>query len=281
MRSYDEMMTLIHTIANEDDRIRAVVMNGSRVLNPRKDAFQDYDIVFFVNEYENFIENREWLKAFGQTMMMHTSDDMVFHPGKMDDGYMFQMLFPDKNRIDLLIRPTRVFDAHLKDDRNFKILLDKDKLSLEAPTPSTDHFFIDLPSYDVFRSCVKEILWVSPYIAKGLCRDEMLYAIEHLGHIRENVKALLRWRVGCTHGFDTFLKKASDDLHRYLDASVWNRFLSTYVPADKHLIWAALYEMLELTKQNTKLISKELKFKDNLDALDDLRSYLKEIESKC
>lgn len=45
MRTEKEMYDLILNIANNDERIRAVYLNGSRT-NPNvpKDIFQDYDV---------------------------------------------------------------------------------------------------------------------------------------------------------------------------------------------------------------------------------------------
>lgn len=42
--------------ANNDERIRAVYMNGLRA-NPNvsKDIYQDYDVVFMVTETESFL----------------------------------------------------------------------------------------------------------------------------------------------------------------------------------------------------------------------------------
>ena len=47
MRSEQEMYDLIVRTAGNDDRVRAVIMNGSRA-NPNapRDIFQDYDIVY-------------------------------------------------------------------------------------------------------------------------------------------------------------------------------------------------------------------------------------------
>ena len=47
MRSEQEMLELIVNTARHDDRIRAVIMNGSRA-NPNapRDFFQDFDIVY-------------------------------------------------------------------------------------------------------------------------------------------------------------------------------------------------------------------------------------------
>ena len=47
MRSEEEMMHLILQVAKDDERVRAVYLNGSRT-NPNapKDRFQDYDVVY-------------------------------------------------------------------------------------------------------------------------------------------------------------------------------------------------------------------------------------------
>ena len=55
MRSEQEMYELIINTARNDERIRAVIMNGSRA-NPNapRDIFQDYDIVYIVTEVSSF-----------------------------------------------------------------------------------------------------------------------------------------------------------------------------------------------------------------------------------
>lgn len=51
MRTEKEMYDLILDIAQKDERIRAVYMNGSRTnTNVQIDIFQDYDIVYIVTE---------------------------------------------------------------------------------------------------------------------------------------------------------------------------------------------------------------------------------------
>lgn len=51
MRNEKEMLDLILRTAVNDPEIRAVYMNGSRTNpNVKKDIFQDYDIVYVVNE---------------------------------------------------------------------------------------------------------------------------------------------------------------------------------------------------------------------------------------
>lgn len=64
MRSEKEMLDLIIAVANNDIRIRAVYLEGSRA-NPNvpKDIFQDNDIVFVVTETRSFKEDKDWINS--------------------------------------------------------------------------------------------------------------------------------------------------------------------------------------------------------------------------
>ncbi|MGZ4107890.1 MAG: aminoglycoside 6-adenylyltransferase, partial [Tumebacillaceae bacterium] len=62
MRNEQEIMDLILHTAQEDARVRAVIMNGSRVNpNVEKDIFQDYDVVYVVDEIASFTSDHSWV----------------------------------------------------------------------------------------------------------------------------------------------------------------------------------------------------------------------------
>ena len=88
MRSEKEMMDLILDVARKDDRIRAVYMNGSRT-NPNapKDILQDYDIVYVVKETASFIEDREWIRVFGEILFMQYPDESPDYPSDKENSY--------------------------------------------------------------------------------------------------------------------------------------------------------------------------------------------------
>jgi aminoglycoside 6-adenylyltransferase len=75
MRTEKEMLDLILGVAKNDERIRAVYMNGSRTnANVPKDIFQDYDIVYVVSETRPFIESPNWIDCFGELLMIQEPD---------------------------------------------------------------------------------------------------------------------------------------------------------------------------------------------------------------
>ena len=106
MRSEKEMMVLILNTAKNDERIRAVIMNGSRV-NPNvsRDIFQDFDVIYVVSDISPYINNTAWIKQFGDLMILQMPDLMGNNPPEKDEVFTYLMQFKDGNRIDLKIFP--------------------------------------------------------------------------------------------------------------------------------------------------------------------------------
>ena len=79
MRSEKEMFELILRVAQANERIRAVYMNGSRT-NPlvKKDIYQDYDIVYVVSETQSFLSDKAWINIFGEVAVMQEPDSNDF-----------------------------------------------------------------------------------------------------------------------------------------------------------------------------------------------------------
>lgn len=89
MRSESEMMRLILDLGNRDKRIRLVTLEGSRTnKNVPRDKFQDYDISYFVTDIDSFKSNDEWLKHFGEMIMMQKPEDMELFLRNWEIGFL-------------------------------------------------------------------------------------------------------------------------------------------------------------------------------------------------
>src|SRR5467141_968754 len=137
MRSEQEMLELIVSTAKQDDRIRAVIMNGSRA-NPKaaRDVFQDFDIVYIVTDVPYFKHNYDWIRRFGEIMIMQMPEDMQDPPPSNDGGFSYLMQFTDGNRIDLGIYPPGRLNETGRDSLSI-LLLDKDGV-IEPFAPASD-----------------------------------------------------------------------------------------------------------------------------------------------
>ena len=80
MQSSEEIKKIILEKATSDNRIRAVLLNGSRA-NTKiiPDKFQDFDIVYVVNEIESFVSDHNWINIFGDILIMQLPDKMVIY----------------------------------------------------------------------------------------------------------------------------------------------------------------------------------------------------------
>lgn len=250
MRSEQAMFDLIVNTAKEDDRIRAVIMNGSRA-NPNapRDIFQDFDIVYLVTDVEPFRHNFEWIKRFGELMILQLPEDMDDPPGFGDDCCVYLMQFTDGNRIDLGIFPIARL-ADLGRDSLSVMLLDKDGLIEPFPPPNDGDYRPRPPTAKTFADCCNEFWWVCPYVAKGLWRREILYAKYMLDVVvREELMKMLRWHIGVETQFACNPGKNGKYFQHYLKPELWTMLEGTFADASYDHTWEALFAMCDLFRR--------------------------------
>ena len=247
MRSEREMLDLIVNTARQDERVRAVIMNGSRV-NPNapKDFFQDYDVVYLVTEKESFLADPSWIKVFGELMILQLPDEMSDPPPEGKDHYAYLMQFADGNRIDLSL--FLVENVHkLEDDSLTLTLLDKDGILPKYEPPNESGYLPRPPTAKKFFDCTNEFWWCSPYVAKGLWRREIVYAKHMLDlYVREQLDKMLVWYVGIHTDFQVSSGKMGKYLEKYLEPELWQLLMRTYSDGEYSHTWDALLAMADL-----------------------------------
>jgi aminoglycoside 6-adenylyltransferase len=244
------MLDLIMNTAEKDERIRAVIMNGSRA-NPNapRDLFQDFDVVYVVTDVAPFRYNDEWIKRFGEIMIMQMPEDMQDPPPSQDGSFTYLMQFTDGNRIDLGIYPLAKLDQ-LGEDSLSLLLLDKDGI-FEPFDPSSESDYLPRPpTAKAFADCCNEFWWVCPYVAKGLWRGEILYAKYHLDHfVRDQLMKMIAWHVGLRTQFSQNPGKFGKYLQQYLEPELWEMLQKTYSDASYENTWEALYTTCDLFRR--------------------------------
>ena len=230
MRTEHEMFDMILDIAKRDNRIRAVYMNGSRT-NPKvpKDIFRDYDIVYLVTETNSFIQDKHWIDAFGECIILQLPDEMDRIAGKdthFDRCYGYQMQFTEGNRIDLHIQTLDLVLEEYKTDKLTITLLDKDNVLPQIPAPTDEDYWVKKPTQELFHRCCNEFWWVFLYITKGLWREEIPYAMDHLNFwVRPQLLEMVSWYVGILTNFSCSVGKNGKYLDHYLPDHIWEKYL--------------------------------------------------------
>ncbi len=272
-------MDLILETAQKDERIRAVYLNGSRT-NPNvlKDIFQDYDIVYVVTETASFIKDEEWIRIFGELLMIQEPDKLDKLIGKdvsFDESYGYLMLFKDGNRIDLQLKTK---ESMLKGYTNDKLtipLLDKDNILPQIPSPSDSDYWVKKPTEGEFYASCSDFWWCLQNVAKGIWRDELPYA----KHMFENVlrpcldEMVSRW-IGMNHNYQISTGKMGKYFKKFLPESHWAMYKETYSDSNYENIWGSIFIACELFRTLAKEIAEKLSFTYPVEDDQNMTSYL-------
>ena len=247
MRSEQEMLDLILRTARADERVRAVIMNGSRANpNARRDIFQDYDIVYVVTDVRSFTSDHSWVHCFGDIMIMQLPDEMLSAPPNSAGRFAYLVQFMDGNRIDLSLFPVAKL-SDLERDSQSILLLDKDGIIEPFPPPSDQDYLPKPPTAKAFADCCNEFWWVCPYVAKGLWREEITYTkYAHDQIVRAELMKMLTWYVGVKTDFQFSPGMAGKRFRQYLEPHLWAMLERTYADARYESTWDALGVTCEL-----------------------------------
>ncbi|MGH0541604.1 aminoglycoside 6-adenylyltransferase [Bacillus cereus] len=277
MRTEKEMLDLIINTAKEDERIRAVIMNGSRVNpNVKRDCFQDYDIIYVVRDIQSFTSNHNWIHRFGELMIVQMPEEMSLLPADEDGKFPYLMQFMDGNRIDLTLVPVDLIDTFVGQDSLSKLLLDKDDCMDEFPPASDRDYLIKKPTEKEFLDCCNEFWWCSTNIAKGLWREELSYAKGMLdGPVRDMFIVMLEWHIGMKTDFTVNAGKFGKHFEQYIEKDMWEQFKRTYSNAEYENIWESFFVMGDMFRKVANEFANTYEYQYPQDDDDKVSSYLK------
>lgn len=262
MRNESTMYKLFEDIAQSDDRILAVYMNGSRTnVNAPKDIFQDYDIVFVVTQTRPFIEDKNWIRKFGDILYMQYPDEFPGCQADRENFYGWLMQFTDGNRVDLHVESVPHAVEHICDDKLCRILLDKEKVLPAIPEATDEDRHVKMPSQAQFRACSNEFWWCSNNLAKGLWREEMPYVQDMANFVvRKQLEKMLSWKVGIDTDFSVSVGKSAKYLYRWLSEREYQAYLDTYFGGSVEEAWNAVLTMCSLMEQATAYVAEKLDY---------------------
>ena len=261
MRSEQEMLELILSTAQYDERIRAVVMAGSRA-NPdaRRDIFQDFDIAYFVTDVASFTDDHTWINRFGELMILQMPEVMGDPPPVSDGRFAYLMQFADGNRIDLTLFPVARLSEFRRESFSL-LLLDKDDLFETFPAPNQSDFLPRPPDDRAYYDCCNEFWWVCTYVAKGLWREEIVYAKYMLDRVvREQLMKMLTWYVGVKTQFLQGPGKCGKHLRQYLEPELWAMLENTYADAGSENTWDGLFATCDLFRTAANPVAQHFGF---------------------
>ncbi|BET04872.1 aminoglycoside 6-adenylyltransferase [Streptococcus sp. SN-1] len=231
MRAETEMLDLILQTA-KTLQVKAVAMSGSRTnQKTSKDEFQDYDVVYVVENLDELITDLSWLDRFGKRI--------IEQEVTLGHRRLYLMLFEDGNRIDLALCPKDRIKEWVDSEAGFTVLEDPNGL-FELYSPSPQRFWTNPASAIDFENACNEFWWVSAYVVKGICRNQLIYAIDHLyGICQQEFLKILAWQVASARG--------------KVDIGKNYKYLFQYLPAEKE--FSNLLDFSSIEKLSQSLLA--------------------------
>lgn len=233
MKTETEMFDVILQTAKAL-QVYAVAMSGSRTNpNATKDEFQDYDVVYIVEDLHALVADLAWLERFGERVI----EQHVL----LDHRRLYLMLFEDGNRIDLTLCPKEHIKEWVDSEADFTVLADPQGLfDSYAPTPKR-YWTTPASATDFDKSC-NEFWWVSAYVVKGIHRNHLVYATDHLyGICQQELLKLLAWQVAADKGT--------------VDVGKNYKYLFQYLPTEKEKEFTALLDFSDQKSLTKSLLA--------------------------
>ena len=267
MRAETEMLDLILQTA-KTIQVEAVVMSGSRTnQNAPKDEFQDYDVVYVVDDFDNLMSDLSWLDYFGKRII---EQEVV-----LDHRRLYLMLFEDGNRIDLTLCPKEHIKEWVDSEAGFTVLEDPEHL-FEPYSQNLERYWTSPATETNFVKSCNEFWWVSAYVVKGICRKQVIYATDHLyGICQQEFLKILAWQVASNRGV-VDIGKNYKYLFNYLPTEKEKEFsdLLDFSSIDK--ITQSLYATMELFHQEAQRLAQKLGFDYDKEVAEKMIEYAEE-----
>ncbi|EIC75882.1 aminoglycoside 6-adenylyltransferase [Streptococcus oralis] len=266
-RSEAQMFDLILQTA-KSLKVEAVAMSGSRTdTKVSKDEFQDYDVVYVVDDLDNLTSDLSWLDQFGTRIIEQYN--------VLGNRRLYLMLFEDGNRIDLTLCPKDHIQEWVDSEADYTVLKDEKGL-FESYTTSPQRYWTNPASQTDFEKACNEFWWVSAYVVKGICRKQVIYATDHLyGICQQELLKVLAWQVSSDRG-TVDIGKNYKYLFNYLPAEKEKQFSNLLDFSSLDKITQSLYATMELFHQEAQILAQKMGFDYDKEVAEKMIKYAEE-----
>jgi aminoglycoside 6-adenylyltransferase len=232
--------------------VRAALLTSTRASPTAPvDLLSDFDVILYVTDTHPFCAPGSWLRELGTVLTTGGSPEQRDNHGMTE--YVYGVFFDDMTKVDFTITPAAVLPIVRDEPRlppgldlGYRVLVDKDDLTVGLKTPTYSAYIPTKPTADEFRAKVEEFWWNTTYVAKYLWRDEPFAARANLdAEIRLHVlRPMLEWLIEVENGWSVRPGAWGRQLKRQLKPEVWAEVEKTFGGADDKGHWQALSQTI-------------------------------------
>ncbi len=250
-----EVLARVTRWAADQPLVRAMVLESSRAVDGAAlDAFSDYDVLLVVADVRPFAEDDGWLAGIGAPLVR-------FRDAEPIEGFETLarlVLYEDSIKVDYMVWPAALLRRVVETQRlpdlldwGYRVLLDKDDLTVGLPMPTRRAHIPTRPSAAAYQALVEEFWWETTYVAKNLWRDDLPHARYCLDVVMKHdlLLRMLEWRIEIERDWSWKPGPVGKGLKRELPPALWSALEVTFVGPDIAENWRALFATTALFRQ--------------------------------
>ncbi len=256
MDTEDEILDRLIRWGQAQPLVRAMILTSTRAIpNGEWDALSDYDIILVLQDVRPFFESRDWLAAFGRVLVMYR-DPLETYLGYPSSGNVVQ--FEEGLKIDFTLWQVESFRQlvaapALPDefDAGYRVLLDKDGLSVRLPPPTYRAYISQPPTEEVYQEYIECSFLEAIYVAKYLLREDTMAANYVLDNSmkQEHLRPMLEWLIELDHGWSVKVGPYGRRMKKWLRPGLWQELEKTSTGLGIEENWTALIRTLALMRK--------------------------------
>lgn len=233
--------------------VRAMVLTSTRAVEGAVvDRFSDYDVIVITSDVQHRYDDRKWLQTFGD-VVIDWWDPVNIEPisGLLTTGNI--VYYPGTRKIDFTLWPIGMAKSverylPIELDAGYRVLLDKDALTVDWPDSSGVGYRKHLPDCDGYLQAVNDFFIGVPYVITALLRGELLPAkwVLDFDMRYEYLLPMLEWYAVSIHGESVQIRAHGKGMEALIPDEIWFRLGQTHAGLDVAQNRAALFKMIDL-----------------------------------
>ena len=157
------------------------------------------------------------------------------------------------------------------------VLLNKDNYKELKQVNDESVFHIRKPSAMEYYNTCNEFRWLSLYVSKGLCREELYYAkYAYDVLMMEMFIKMLDWKIGVDNDFQVTTGKHSKYLKRFLSAEEMERFQNVFPNGTYEDVWDKLFAIYDYFAELAYYVGEALGYDFDAKETEEVRAFLTE-----
>jgi aminoglycoside 6-adenylyltransferase len=274
----------IVALAQSDEGIRAVVLEGSITTEFQVDELSDYDVNIYSRSYEKYLTDDYWMNRIGE-VLLYQKEQFQFYENTIPTRLV---IFKDRERVDFsfwyasllsdMVRGEKEYESY---KNGYQILVDKDRLAEKLKQPDGTGFRISPPDRDKFLQTIYDFWFEAYCVARYLSRGNLWFAkrIED-SYIKDHLYRMALWQHQAENDWkpDPLLHLEGKRFEKWASPELIEEVGRCFSLYDLKNTWISLYAMVKLFGKLARQVSTQqhIKFPERVegDVLDYL-SYLK------